>query len=240
MEVKVFENLKDLYDQVASYYIEKIKENPKMILGLATGSTPIPLYERLIKAYKRKEISFKGITTFNLDEYVGIPKTHPQSYYTFMHAHLFDHIDIDLNKVFIPLTDKEVMEKSIYFYKQVFKFVEVDLQLLGLGANGHIGFNEPKTPFDSVTHLVYLKEKTILDNARFFDSIDEVPRKAVTMGISEIMKAKEIIVIAVGESKADAVYNMVKGKVTEDVPASVLQNHPNVVLYVDTKAAQKL
>src|SRR5690606_29432602 len=125
---------------VASYYIEKIKENPKMILGLATGSTPIPLYERLIKAYKRKEISFKGITTFNLDEYVGIPKTHPQSYYTFMHAHLFDHIDIDLNKVFIPLTDKEVMEKSIYFYKQVFKFVEVDLQLLGLGANGHIGF----------------------------------------------------------------------------------------------------
>jgi len=240
MEVKVFENLKDLYDQVASYYIEKIKGNPKMILGLATGSTPIPLYERLIKAYKRKEISFKGITTFNLDEYVGIPKTHPQSYYTFMHTHLFDHIDIDLNKVFIPLTDKEVMEKSIYFYKQVFKFVEVDLQLLGLGANGHIGFNEPKTPFDSVTHLVYLKEKTILDNARFFDSIDEVPRKAVTMGISEIMKAKEIIVIAVGESKADAVYNMVKGKVTEDVPASVLQNHPNVVLYVDTKAAQKL
>lgn len=240
MKVNTFKDLNHLYDELSSYYIKRINQTPNLTLGLATGSTPVPLYKRLIQGYKRHEVSFKNVTTYNLDEYIGIPKDHEQSYHTFMHHEFFDHIDIDLSKVHIPETSNQELLQSVKKYQDTFKSLKIDIQLLGLGSNGHIGFNEPKTPFDSITHIINLDQKTIADNARFFNHIEEVPKQALTMGIAEIMKAKEIIVVATGHQKADAVWRMIKGEITEDVPASVLQKHPNVTVYLDRFAAEKL
>ena len=231
------------YDEMSLAGFEEVKElvsnNPSCVLGLATGSTPIGVYKHMIDDHKSKGTSYKNVITFNLDEYCGLPKSHPESYYSFMHKNLFDGLDIDEKNIHIPEDGVDKAAKCAE-YEDAMKSHVVDLQVLGIGSNGHIGFNEPGTPFSTKTHVVKLKESTRQDNARFFDSIDEVPIHAITMGIDTIMQAKKIIILASGEKKADVINAMINGEITEDLPASILQNHPNVVVIIDEEAASKL
>lgn len=219
---------------------ELVTSNPKAVLGLATGSSPVGLYELMIRDHKENGTSYKDVTTFNLDEYVGLPKNHPESYYSFMHRNLFDGLDVKEENIHIPSSEGNLEERCDE-YNEALSKQTIDLQILGIGSNGHIGFNEPDTPFDSVTHIVDLNESTIKDNARFFDDdISKVPTQAITMGISNVMAAKKIILIANGENKANAIRATVMGPVDEKVPASVLQNHPDVVIIIDEEAGSSL
>lgn len=214
------------------------KEQP--VLGLATGSTPIGLYQEWIKDYNENKTSYEKLITFNLDEYVGLPEGHPESYRSFMNHHLFSHINVPADQVHVPNGNGD-LKANCAAYEAAMEQYEIDLQLLGVGRNGHIGFNEPGTPFNQTTHVVSLDEKTIADNARFFDGdVNQVPKQAVTMGVATIMKAKRILLLASGESKADAIYELIHGKVSEQIPATVLQNHPDVVVIVDEAAASRL
>lgn len=233
--------LKD-YEEVSQKAFEVMKEivvnKPTAVLGLATGSTPIGMYERMIKDHKDNNTSYKDCQSFNLDEYVGLPRDHKESYYTFMHTNLFHGIDIKEENVHLPYGDTK---EDCAAYEKAMEHVHVDVQVLGIGANGHIGFNEPGTSFDEETHIVTLTEKTRQDNARFFDGdINQVPTHAITMGIATIMKAGKILLIATGENKADAVYAMLKKEPNTECPASVLQNHKDVVVILDEAAASKL
>ncbi len=235
----------DNYDQISDEAFKVMKsvldskENP--VLGLATGSSPIGLYQRMVKDHKENGTSYANVLTFNLDEYVGLPKHHSQSYYTFMHENLFNGVEIPEANTHVPLGDTDDLEKACKDYEASMDGHHVDIQLLGIGANGHIGFNEPGTPFDTLTHIVTLKEKTRKDNARFFDPLgEEVPTQAITMGIATVMKAGKILLVANGTNKANAIKAMVEGPVTTDCPASVLQNHPDVTVIVDKEAASLL
>ena len=219
---------------------EQLNTKPNSVLGLATGSSPILLYKELIEGVKRNECSFKEVITFNLDEYMGMDATHPQSYAHFMREQLFNHIDIDLSNTHIPQGLSDDYQVECDRYNHALKEHIIDIQLLGVGSNGHIGFNEPLTPFDSVTHVVKLKESTRRDNAIFFDSLDDVPTHAISMGINNIMQAKKIVLLAIGPKKADAIYNIVHGPVNESCPGSILQTHPDVTLILDPKAAARL
>ncbi|MBR4163819.1 MAG: glucosamine-6-phosphate deaminase [Solobacterium sp.] len=236
--------IKENYAQVSSEAFRIMretirKENP--VLGLATGSSPIGLYKKMIADHNTNGTSYKNVTTFNLDEYIGLPKNHDQSYWTFMHENLFDNINVKEENIHIPEGDVEDEEAECQKYEELLNQYEIDLQILGIGTDGHIGFNEPGTPFDSVTHIAELEEQTRTDNARFFDDdIEAVPTHAITMGLVSIMRAKKIIVIATGENKADAVYGMIKGEKSVDCPASILQDHPDVTVILDTKAASKV
>lgn len=217
-----------------------VKENPHAVLGLATGTTPIGLYKAMIKDHKENGTSYKNIKAVNLDEYVGLDVNSDQSYVYFMRDNLFNHIDIDLNNTFIENGKADNQELECERYNNLLSAMRQDIQLLGLGSNGHIAFNEPNTPFDSVTHVVSLTAQTIKDNSRLFDKIEDVPTKAFTMGIKNIMNAKKILILANGENKADAVYKTVKGDVTEEVPASILQTHSDCTIIVDQKAGKLL
>ncbi len=210
---------------------------PDCVLGLATGSTPVGAYEQLVKWYCKGDLDFSQVTTVNLDEYKGISRENDQSYYYFMHKNLFDHVNIDPARTFLPdgMNGDEEAECERY-ERQIRELGGVDLQLLGIGHNGHIGFNEPADAFAEKTHCVQLQQSTLEANKRFFASIDEVPQKAYTMGIGTIMRAKMILLIASGRDKAEAVSKAVRGPVTPQVPASVLQLHPNVVLVADKDA----
>ena len=240
MKVIVTNDYHEMSKVAAEIVSHVVLDNPNAVLGLATGSSPIGLYNNLIEMYEAGLLSFANVSTVNLDEYVGLDRDHPQSYAYFMRNVLFDHIDIDLNNTHIPCGSAENLDEQCKQYSELLKNLRQDIQVLGIGSNGHIGFNEPGTPFDSVTHIVQLADSTIKDNSRLFNSIDEVPTKAITMGISNIMNARKIIVIANGTNKADAVYKMVQGEISENCPASVLQKHPDVVLVCDTLAAAKL
>lgn len=235
----------DNYDQMSQEGYKVMKDviksnNEQCILGLATGSTPIGLYKKMIEDYKAGKISYKNIRSVNLDEYIGLPITHKESYYSFMCTNLFNHIDIDKMNVNLPDGNAEDMQKACDDYTQLLKSMRQDIQVLGLGSNGHIGFNEPGTPFESTTNIVDLKESTRRDNARFFGSIDEVPTQAITMGIANIMNAKKILLLASGENKAAAIKAMIEGEVKEDCPASILQKHNDVVVIIDQAAASLL
>jgi len=219
---------------------KELDANKACTLGLATGSTPIPLYDEMAKDHKENGTSYKDVKTFNLDEYVGLPKEHKESYISFMTRNLFSRIDINMNNVNIPNGLAKDIDAECARYSSLLANAKVDIQVLGIGGNGHIAFNEPNTPFDSKTHQVFLTEKTIKDNSRFFNSIDEVPKSALTMGIGEIFKAKRLLMLASGANKADAVYAMIKGKVDPICPASILQNHKDVVVILDEAAASKL
>ena len=231
MEVKFLP--KEIIEQeIAQMFIETVKANPSCVLGLATGSSPVGVYKKIINAVKAGDVSFKGVTSFNLDEYVGLDGTHDQSYRYFMNVNLFDHIDIDKNNTHVP--NGINYEESVRDYdNQIAAKGGIDLQILGLGSDGHIAFNEPNTPFDSLTHVTELTEMTIQDNSRFFASIDEVPTKAITMGLQSIMNAKKIVLLATGKSKANAVKELLHGAISEEFPCTILQKHPNVVIYVD-------
>lgn len=228
------------YDELSKEAFKVMKEvldaRPDAVLGLATGSSPEGLYAEMVKNHKENGTSYKDVHTYNLDEYVGIDRNDPQSYYTFMNDHLFSHVDIDPANTHVPYGSTAEDAKA---YDDQVK--GVDIQLLGIGRNGHIGFNEPGTPFDERTHIVELTESTRDANKRFFDDdINKVPTHAITQGIGTVMDAKKILLVANGESKADAVKAMVEGPVDTACPASVLQNHPDVVVIVDEAAASKL
>ena len=230
------------YDEVSAEAFKVMKEvvanKPEAVLGLATGSSPIGLYENMIKDHKENGTSYAKCQSFNLDEYVGIDRNHSQSYWTFMHENLFHGIDLPEDKIHVPYGNTKADCEG---YEKAMENVSVDIQVLGIGGNGHIGFNEPGTPFTEETHIVDLTEKTRSDNARFFENdINKVPTQAITMGIATIMKAKKILWVASGANKADAVAAMVNGPVDPACPASVLQNHPDVVVIVDEEAAAKL
>lgn len=232
------------YQEISEKAFEEIKktvtEKPDAVLGLATGSSPVGLYQLMIKDHQENGTSYRKVRTFNLDEYVGLPKDHPESYYSFMHRNLFDGLDIKEENIHIPSSEGDLQEKCEQ-YNAALEETVIDVQILGIGSNGHIGFNEPGTSFDSVTHIVDLKPSTIRDNARFFDDdISKVPTKAITMGISNVMAAKKIILLANGENKANAIQACVMGPVTENVPASILQEHPDVIMIVDRTAASSL
>jgi len=231
------------YEEASDKAFEVMKEfiKPGKVLGLATGSTPLGLYARMVKDHKENGTSYKDIKTFNLDEYVGLPITHPESYYAFMHRNLFDLIDIPEENTHVPSGLGDDLMAQAKKYDEMIDANPVDVQLLGIGSDGHIAFNEPNTPFDSPTHVTDLAESTIKDNCRFFDNdISKVPTQAVTQGIGTIMKAKNILLIATGANKAQAVKDMLEGPVDEKCPASILQKHENVVVVVDEAAASLL
>ncbi len=240
MKIIVTKDYEELSAKAAKIMLEVVRENPYAVLGLATGTTPLGLYAYMIADHEQKGTSYAHIRTANLDEYKGLPKTHPQSYAYFMRKNLFDELGNHKENKNIENGMAADEEKECARYDEVLEQLPRDIQLLGLGSNGHIAFNEPGTPFGSGTHVVSLAESTVKDNARLFDDISEVPRKAFTMGIRQIMQAKKILILASGANKADAVAKMVKGEVTEAVPASVLQLHPDCTLIVDKAAAAKL
>ena len=226
--------------QAAELYEELLSRKPNAVLGLATGSTPLGLYARLRALYEAGRISFKDATSFNLDEYVGLPPTHDQSYRYFMEHNLFSHIDLPHERISVP-SGLDTSADALAGYDAAIEAAGgIDLQLLGLGGNGHIGFNEPGTPFELGTHVVELTERTRRDNARFFASIDEVPTHAATMGVKTVMHARAILLLAFGQAKAEAVRASFAGPVTPEVPASVLQLHPNVTVFCDEEAAKLL
>ncbi len=239
IKVIITENYDEMSDKAAEIVKDVVKANPNAVLGLATGSSPIGLYKNLIKYNKEGVISFKNVKTVNLDEYVGLGAESDQSYVYFMNYNLFDHVDIDKANTNLPNGKAADTDKECERYTNLLKSMPQDIQVLGIGSNGHIGFNEPGTPFDSHTHIVNLTENTIKDNSRLFERIEDVPRQALTMGILDVMQAKKVILVANGENKAKAVYGMVKGEITPNCPASVLQNHPDCILVCD-KAAAKL
>ena len=214
------------------------KDNP--VLGLATGSSPIGLYKNMIKDHKEANTSYKNVITFNLDEYANLPKEHSESYYSFMNTNLFNHIDINKNHIHIPNGNGDLIANAKSYDDIMFSH-NIDIQVLGIGSNGHIGFNEPGTSAESTTHVVELKESTRLDNARFFEPLNqEVPTHAITMGIKNIMHADKILLLASGKNKEQAIYDMINGPINEDCPASILQTHSDVTVIVDTLAASKL
>ncbi len=231
------------YEEASDQAFEVMKEfiKPGKVLGLATGSTPLGLYARMVKDHEENGTSYAEICSYNLDEYVGLPIEHPESYYAFMHRNLFDKIDIKEENAHVPSGLGEDLEGQAKKYDEMIDAQPVDIQLLGIGSDGHIAFNEPGTPFDSGTHVTDLAESTIRDNCRFFDNdMSKVPTQAVTQGIGTIMKAKNILLIATGANKAQAVKDMIDGPVDENCPASILQKHPNVIVIVDEAAASLL
>ncbi|MEH6941850.1 glucosamine-6-phosphate deaminase [Bacillus sp. JJ722] len=233
------ENYEDMSRLAAQKIINNVRENPKIVLGLATGSTPEGLYKNLIQDYKIAGTSYKEVRTVNLDEYIGLDRDDKNSYFTFMREKLFNYIDVNLNQTNIPNGIAPNMEEEAIRYENYIHDIGgIDMQILGIGHNGHIGFNEPGTSFKSRTHVVTLAESTRKANARYFDTIDEVPTHAVTMGIQSIMDSKEIILLASGASKAEAIKRLVYGEISEEFPASALRLHKKVTIIADQDALQ--
>ena len=233
------------YDQMsrlaANIISAQVIIKPKCVLGLATGSTPIGTYKQLVEWYKKGDVDFSEVTTVNLDEYKGLSPENDQSYRYFMNTNLFDHVNIDKTRTFVPNGLEADSEKACSDYNQIIQDCGgIDLQLLGLGNNGHIGFNEPSNAFEKETHCVALTQSTIDANARFFASMDEVPKEAYTMGIKTIMQAKKIVVVVNGAQKADIVKKAFFGPITPEVPASILQLHNDVTVVGDEAALSAL
>ena len=240
MKIITVDNYEKLSNVAAEILRDIVVQKPTATLGLATGSTVLGLYANLCKMYADGEISFKKITTVNLDEYVGLDSDNIQSYAYFMRMHLFNHIDIDMANTFIPSGVAADFAAECRRYDSLLTNLPRDVQLLGLGSDGHIAFNEPGSPFDSRTRVVQLDDSTIKDNSRFFSRHEDVPRRAITVGIADIMSAKQLILLASGVNKAQAVRAMVQGEVNVHCPASILQRHPNATVIIDKQAASLL
>jgi len=237
MKIVKVKDYEELSQKAAAYFIQKIKQTPTLTLGLATGSTPEGMYRYLVKDHEKNKTSYRKVKTFNLDEYYGLNGTDKNSYRYFMNQHLLHHIDIELTNAHVPYGDVQKSDVECATYEQLIKqHGGIDLQLLGIGANGHIGFNEPGSSFESRTRVVKLTEKTRQDNARFFNGIDEVPTHALTMGLGTIMESKEIVLIASGAGKKDTMRILLSGKISPDFPASVLHGHPNITVMADEEA----
>ena len=241
MKIYKAKDYKDMSRKAANIISAQVIMKPNCVLGLATGSTPIGTYDQLVEWYNKGDLDFSEVTTVNLDEYKGLPRTNDQSYYYFMHQHLFDRVNIDPERTNVPNGMEPDAEKECGRYEELIRSLGgVDLQLLGLGHNGHIGFNEPGEAFEKETHCVDLTESTIEANKRFFASADDVPKQAYTMGIKTIMQAKKILIVVNGENKADIVERAFFGPVTPEVPASILQLHNDVTLVGDDAALAKI
>lgn len=241
MKIYKAKDYKDMSRKAANIISAQVIMKPNCVLGLATGSTPIGTYDQLVEWYNKGDLDFSEVTTVNLDEYKGLPRTNDQSYYYFMHQHLFDRVNIDPERTNVPNGMEPDAEKECGRYEELIRSLGgVDIQLLGLGHNGHIGFNEPGEAFEKETHCVDLTESTIEANKRFFASADDVPKQAYTMGIKTIMQAKKILIVVNGENKADIVERAFFGPVTPEVPASILQLHNDVTLVGDEAALAKI
>lgn len=237
MNIIEFESKDQLGKEAAAVIARTIAAKPDAVLGLATGGTPIETYKELIQLHQARQLSFKQTKTINLDEYAGLDPEHENSYMTYMKRHLFDHIDIPDDQYFLPNGNAAHLEKECLRYDQLIEDVGgIDLQLLGIGQNGHIGFNEPGTPFNSKTHVVQLDENTRQANARYFSSIDEVPTHAITMGIASILSSKKILLLASGKSKAKVIQYLEQAEIHPDFPASALKLHEDVTVLIDREA----
>lgn len=238
MEFHVYENARAACEAAGVLIAAQITRKGDSVLGLATGSTPIPAYEMLVQWYDRGVIDFDRVRTFNLDEYVGIDHKNPLSYHAFMQEHLFSKVNLRKENVHLPsgnaAADAEAYDKAIHAAGGI------DIQLLGIGRNGHIGFNEPDDHFTCGCHVVNLTESTIQANRRFFDSEASVPRQAVSLGVGSILASRCILLLATGEDKAQAIHDTVCGDITSRTPASILKTHPNVILLLDRAAAGML
>jgi len=241
MQVIIVEDYEQMSKKAAQIVIEAIRSRPDIVLGLATGSTPEGLYADLVRAHKEEGLDFSSVVTFNLDEYVGLPPDHPQSYRYFMNEKLFNHVNIKSENTHVPDGQaRPLLPHCEQYEKMIAEAGGIDLQVLGIGRDGHIAFNEPGTSLGSRTHVTALTRETIEDNSRFFDSPEEVPRLAVTMGVGSIMEARRCLLLVSGANKADAVAATIEGPVTSMVTASALQMHPDTVAILDEAAASKL
>ncbi|MFN3871917.1 MAG: glucosamine-6-phosphate deaminase [Ignavibacterium sp.] len=241
MLVIIKENYQEMSIEAAKQVASIIRKKPDCVIGFATGSTPLGLYKELIRMHKEEGLDFSKVVSFNLDEYVGLPPNHPESYHYFMWENLFKHININPSNVHIPMGMAEDIDAFCEWYEQ--KIIEhggIDLQILGIGANGHIAFNEPGSSLGSRTRIKTLDEKTRMDNARFFNSMDEVPKYAITMGVGTIMEAKKLLLLANGIKKADAIKATVEGPIMAKYPATIVQLHRYATVIVDKEAASKL
>lgn len=241
MEVVVKESYEEVSKLSAELIAEVVRHKPRAVLGLATGSTPVGTYKELIRLHKEEGLDFSRAVTFNLDEYVGLVHEHPQSYHYFMRENLFKHINVNPKNVHIPDgTAKDIPGFCQWYEEQIVKAGGLDLQLLGIGSNGHIAFNEPGSSLGSRTRVKTLDDKTRQDNARFFRSMNEVPRYAITMGIGTIMDARQLILLANGAGKAEAILKTCEGPITAMAPATIVQLHPKATIVIDKQAATKL
>lgn len=241
MNVLVFDTEEQIGIAAGYYMCGQVLQKPDSVLGLATGSTPLRAYEHMVSLYRQGAVDFSKVTTFNLDEYCRLDVKDKNSYHTFMYENLFNHINIPDENINFLNGNAWDLETECKKYEQKIKAAGgIDIQLLGIGSNGHIAFNEPADAFQRWSHVVALKESTIKDNSRFFDSVEEVPTHAVTMGIGSIMQAKRILIIALGEKKAKAIKQVIDGNVTPECPASILQFHKDVTLMLDRDAAKLL
>ncbi|MFL0248504.1 glucosamine-6-phosphate deaminase [Candidatus Clostridium stratigraminis] len=241
MELIIAKNYEEMSKIAAKEIAKLVYVKPDAILGLATGSTPEGVYKELVELNKESRIDFSKVTSFNLDEYKGLTGDHPQSYRYFMDTKLFNHINIDKTNTHVLSGVTKDIEKECEEYDAAIEAAGgIDLQLLGIGGNGHIGFNEPSEYLNMNTHLTKLTKDTIEANSRFFNKIEEVPTEAITMGLGSIMKAKKIILLASGEKKAEIIAKLVQEKISTKIPASLLQVHPDVLVIVDQDAASKL
>lgn len=239
MQVHIYDTPEQVGQAAATLFAAQIISKPDSVLGLATGSSPIGCYQQLIRWYKAGLLDFSQCVSYNLDEYVGIPEDHPCSYHAFMQENLFDHINMKAH--FVPDGNAKNLKREAKRYDAAIAAAGgIDMQLLGIGRNGHIGFNEPCGQFVYGTQIVELTESTIQANRRFFESENDVPRRAISLGIGGIMNAKTVVLIAMGEDKAQAIRDMVKGDMTPNVQASILRAHPNAIILVDKAAGSKL
>lgn len=242
MQIIIYDDAQQVAENSALWVQSIIKEKTKPVLGLATGSTPIQLYQALVKKYQSGNCSFANVTTFNLDEYHSINENNPQSYRSFMQANLFGHVDIDTSNTFLPTCRKNQNPRScgLNYEKKIKEVGGIDLQILGIGGNGHIGFNEPSSSLVSRTRIKTLTQQTLTDNSRLFTDDETQPTMAMTMGIATIMDAKYVLLMATGKNKAQAVNDMITGAVSARCPASMLQMHENAVILLDKDAASEL
>ncbi|MBX3421198.1 MAG: glucosamine-6-phosphate deaminase [Pirellulaceae bacterium] len=241
MRVVILPDMQAVSLRAADYICELINSYPDAVLGLATGSTPLGTYQELIRRYFQQQVDFSEVVTFNLDEYVGLPRHHEQTYYSFMHQNFFSHVQIDSQRCHLPDGQCADLNTECLRYEALIDDSGgIDLQMLGIGSDGHIGFNEPGSSLASRTRVKGLTERTRQDNSRFFSSIDQVPRLAITMGVGTIMEAEHIMLLATGQRKAAAVRDFIEGPVSSMVPASGLQMHPKVTVLLDPDAASLL
>jgi len=241
MRIIVVDNYEEMSKKAAMMIASQVMLKPDSVLGLATGDTPLGMYKELVLLYKKSELEFKEVTTFNLDEYYGLNRENPQSYYSYMINNLFNYIDIKKENInVLSGMAKDVDAVCSEYEGKIKEAGGIDMQVLGIGGNGHIGFNEPDVNFEAETHLVNLDEETIEANSRFFDSVEDVPVKALSMGIKTIMNSKKIILLANGISKATSIERAIKGKISPNVPASILQLHNDVTIILDKEAASRL
>jgi len=238
MNILTFDSEEQLNEAGAGILASTLQTNPSAVLGLATGGTPVGIYGKLVETYRRGLVSFRKATTFNLDEYVGLPADHPESYRTYMERHLFGHVDLPPEQAHLPNGNAPDLAEECRRYDRLIEEAgQFDLQLLGLGHNGHIGFNEPAHALMSGTHTVDLAAETRAANARYFDSPEDVPAKAITIGVGTILKARTILLVVKGEDKAPIVHRALTGPISTDCPASLLQTHPHLVVLLDSAAA---